>query len=91
MQSAAWLVNFIRNEAVKARPSGIFLAELVSGSPFRIRLSGVELGEPFLLVTPALLAAATGSEPEVKPGDTLLVLGLDNQQQYVAISKVVKS
>ncbi|RAU93213.1 hypothetical protein [Paenibacillus sp. YN15] len=91
MQSAAWLVNFIRNEAAKACPSGIFLAELVSGSPFRIRLSGVELGNPFLLVTPALLAAASGNEPEVKPGDMILVLGLDNQQQYVAVSKVVKS
>lgn len=90
MQSAAWLVNFIRNEAVKARPSGIFLAELVCGEPFRIRLSGVELGSPFLLVAADLRAAASGDEPEVKPGDTILVLGLDNQQQYVAMSKVVK-
>jgi hypothetical protein len=27
----------------------------------------------------------------VRPGDTILVLGLDNQQQYIAVSKVVKS
>ncbi len=91
MQSAAWLVNFIRNEAVKARPSGIFLAELASGEPFRIRLSGVELGSPFVLAAPDLLSAASGDEPTVRPGDTILVLGLDNQQQYIAVSKVVKS
>jgi hypothetical protein len=89
MPSAAWLVQFIRDEAAKAQPTALSLALVSSVNPLRIRLSGVELGTPFLSASPELLAATTGEAPQVKPGDTVLVGVLSAQQHYVAISKVV--
>ncbi|MDF2923178.1 MAG: hypothetical protein K0R57_2092 [Paenibacillaceae bacterium] len=89
MQSAAWFVNFIRDEVNKAQPSAFNLAIVTSIAPLRIRLSGVELGSPFLSASETLAAGLSGEFPTVVPGDTVLVAVLPNQQRYVALCKVV--
>jgi hypothetical protein len=88
-QNAAWLVQFIRDEAAKAQQSVLSLAVVTSVEPFRIKLSGVELGSPFLSVSSGLLEAVGVDDPRVNPGDTVLVAALSGQQHYVALTKVV--
>lgn len=88
-QSAAWLVQFIRDEAAKAQQPALSLAVVTSVEPFRIKLSGVELGSPFLSTGAGLLEAAGGDASRVNPGDTVLVAALSGQQHYVALTKVV--
>jgi hypothetical protein len=90
-QSAAWLVKFIQDEAKKALQPPAYLAEVTSVLPFKVRLMGVELGQPFLFMSETLHAAIHADPPIVGMGDTVLVVPLQNQNQYVALSKVVSA
>jgi hypothetical protein len=56
MSNAAWLVKFIRDQAGAARSSSVHLAVVTSLQPFRVKMEGVELGSPFLMVEPGLLS-----------------------------------
>lgn len=56
MSDAAWLVQFIRDHIKEAKISPTYLAVVTSLQPFRVKMEGVELGSPFLLVEPGLIS-----------------------------------
>ncbi|WP_438445913.1 DUF2577 family protein [Gorillibacterium sp. sgz5001074] len=57
MNDAAWLVQFIREQVVAMQQPMIHLAKVSATAPLRIKLGNVELGSPFLMAPPDLLAA----------------------------------
>lgn len=72
MSNAAWLVKFIRDQArAAARGSSIHLAVVTNLQPFRVKMEGVELGSPFLLVEPGLLSNTKTYDATLTAGTTL--------------------
>jgi hypothetical protein len=89
VKNAAWLVQFIREQASGLIQPFVHLGKVRSVNPLRVRLLDVELDAAFLLVEDGLNQQLQQTPSPISVGDDVVLLPIDDGRKFIVTCKVV--